>query len=76
MAKALEGSTEQVVSHIRNLIERGQLRRGDRLPMKGTLDTAGLGNGTFTGKVEHRLSRSNRSARRWSPSFMLGIYVD
>lgn len=32
MAKSLEGSTDQVVSHIKNLIERGDLRPGDRLP--------------------------------------------
>jgi GntR family transcriptional repressor for pyruvate dehydrogenase complex len=37
MAKALEGSMEQVVSHIRNLIERGQLRPGDRLPAERDL---------------------------------------
>src|SRR5436190_17762785 len=39
MAKALEGSTEQVVSHIRHLIERGQLRPGDRLPAERDLAT-------------------------------------
>jgi GntR family transcriptional repressor for pyruvate dehydrogenase complex len=39
MAKALEGSTEQVVSHIRNLIERKQLRPGDRLPAERDLAT-------------------------------------
>ena len=39
MAKALEGSTEQVLSHIRNLIERGQLRPGDRLPAERDLAT-------------------------------------
>jgi GntR family transcriptional repressor for pyruvate dehydrogenase complex len=32
MTKLLEGSTDQVVSHIKNLIERGNLRPGDRLP--------------------------------------------
>src|SRR5215470_3041056 len=32
MAKLLEGSTDQVVSHIKNLIQRGVLRPGDRLP--------------------------------------------
>jgi len=37
MAKALEGSTEQVVSHIRQLIERGELRPGDRLPAERDL---------------------------------------
>jgi DNA-binding FadR family transcriptional regulator len=30
--KATEGSTEQVVSHVRTLIEGGSLRPGDRLP--------------------------------------------
>src|SRR5206468_11342497 len=39
MAKAVEGSTEQVVSHIRHLIERGQLRPGDRLPAERDLAT-------------------------------------
>jgi GntR family transcriptional repressor for pyruvate dehydrogenase complex len=39
MAKALEGSTDQVVSHIRNLIERGELRPGDRLPPERDLAT-------------------------------------
>src|SRR5262245_20711445 len=39
MAKALEGSTEQVLSHIRNLIERGQPRPGDRLPAERDLAT-------------------------------------
>ena len=37
---AIEGSTEQVVSHIRNLIERGQLRPGDRLPAERELATS------------------------------------
>ena len=37
--KALEGSTEQVVAHIRHLIERGQLRLGDRLPAERVLAT-------------------------------------
>jgi len=35
-AKA-EGSTQQVVLHVRALIERGQLRRGDRLPAERDL---------------------------------------
>jgi GntR family transcriptional repressor for pyruvate dehydrogenase complex len=39
MAKALEGSTEQVVAHIRQLIERGQLRPGDKLPAERDLAT-------------------------------------
>jgi GntR family transcriptional regulator, transcriptional repressor for pyruvate dehydrogenase complex len=39
MAKALEGSTEQVVSHIRNLIERRHVRPGDRLPAERDLAT-------------------------------------
>jgi GntR family transcriptional repressor for pyruvate dehydrogenase complex len=39
MAKAFEGSTEQVLSHIRRLIERGQLRPGDRLPAERDLAT-------------------------------------
>ena len=34
-----EGSTEQVVSHVRNLIERGELRPGDRLPAERDLAT-------------------------------------
>jgi GntR family transcriptional repressor for pyruvate dehydrogenase complex len=37
MAKSLEGSTDQVVSHIKNLIERGNLRPGDRLPAERDL---------------------------------------
>jgi len=39
MAKALEGSTDQVVSHIKNLIERRELRPGDRLPPERDLAT-------------------------------------
>ena len=35
----VEGSTEQVVSYVRGLIERGQLRRGDRLPAERDLAT-------------------------------------
>ena len=35
----LEGSTEQVVSFVRGLIERGELRRGDRLPAERDLAT-------------------------------------
>ena len=38
-AKALEGSADQVVTHIRQLIERGQLRPGDRLPAERDLAT-------------------------------------
>src|SRR3954454_2129756 len=34
-----EGSTEHVVSHVRTLIERGELRRGDRLPAERDLAT-------------------------------------
>jgi GntR family transcriptional repressor for pyruvate dehydrogenase complex len=34
-----EGSTEQVVSFVRGLIERGELRRGDRLPAERDLAT-------------------------------------
>src|SRR5262247_1327013 len=32
-----EGSTEHVVAHVRALIERGELRRGDRLPAERDL---------------------------------------
>ena len=35
--RASEGSTEQVVSHVRNLIEQGALRPGDRLPAERDL---------------------------------------
>ncbi len=35
----VEGSTEQVVSYVRGLIERGQLRCGDRLPAERDLAT-------------------------------------
>jgi GntR family transcriptional repressor for pyruvate dehydrogenase complex len=35
----VEGSTEQVVSYVRGLIERGELRRGDRLPAERDLAT-------------------------------------
>ena len=35
--RAIEGSTEQVVSHVRHLIERGALRPGDRLPAERDL---------------------------------------
>lgn len=34
-----EGSTEQVVSHVRTLIERGSLKPGDRLPAERDLAT-------------------------------------
>jgi GntR family transcriptional regulator, transcriptional repressor for pyruvate dehydrogenase complex len=34
---AVEGSTEQVVSHVRSLIERGELKPGDRLPAERDL---------------------------------------
>jgi GntR family transcriptional repressor for pyruvate dehydrogenase complex len=34
---APEGSTQQVVAHVRGLIERGQLRPGDRLPAERDL---------------------------------------
>ncbi|MEO7274719.1 MAG: FadR/GntR family transcriptional regulator [Vicinamibacterales bacterium] len=37
--KETEGSTEQVVSFVRALIERGELRRGDRLPAERDLAT-------------------------------------
>src|SRR3954466_15761546 len=37
--KETEGSTEQVVSFVRGLIERGELRRGDRLPAERDLAT-------------------------------------
>ncbi len=37
--RVTEGSTEQVVSHVRALIERGALRRGDRLPAERDLAT-------------------------------------
>ena len=36
-SKPIEGSTEQVVSHVRGLIERGELRPGDRLPAERDL---------------------------------------
>jgi GntR family transcriptional repressor for pyruvate dehydrogenase complex len=36
-AREFEGSTEQVVSHVRSLIERGQVRPGDRLPAERDL---------------------------------------
>jgi GntR family transcriptional repressor for pyruvate dehydrogenase complex len=36
-AKLIEGSTEHVVSHVRGLIERGELRPGDRLPAERDL---------------------------------------
>src|SRR6478735_3379710 len=38
-SKDVEGSTEQVVSFVRGLIERGELRRGDRLPAERDLAT-------------------------------------
>src|SRR5688500_1916689 len=38
-AREAEGSTEQVVSYVRNLIERGELRPGDRLPAERDLAT-------------------------------------
>jgi GntR family transcriptional repressor for pyruvate dehydrogenase complex len=34
---SFEGSTQQVVAHVRGLIERGQLRPGDRLPAERDL---------------------------------------
>lgn len=37
VTKAAEGSTEQVVGHVRGLIERGELRPGDRLPAERDL---------------------------------------
>ncbi len=37
VGRAAEGSTEQVVSFVRALIERGQLRQGDRLPAERDL---------------------------------------
>ena len=36
-AREPEGSTEQVVSHVRQLIERGEVRPGDRLPAERDL---------------------------------------
>ncbi len=36
-AKTFEGSTEQVVNHVRALIEKGMLRPGDRLPAEREL---------------------------------------
>jgi GntR family transcriptional repressor for pyruvate dehydrogenase complex len=36
-ARPAEGSTEQVVTHVRTLIERGELRPGDRLPAERDL---------------------------------------
>lgn len=36
---APEGSTQQVVTHIRGLIERGEVRPGDRLPAERDLAT-------------------------------------
>ena len=36
-SRGLEGSTEQVVGFVRNLIERGRLRPGDRLPAERDL---------------------------------------
>lgn len=35
--RTAEGSTEQVVTHVRTLIERGELRPGDRLPAERDL---------------------------------------
>lgn len=37
--RSVEGSVEQVVSYVRRLIERGQLRPGDRLPSERELAT-------------------------------------
>jgi GntR family transcriptional repressor for pyruvate dehydrogenase complex len=37
--RAKDGSTGQVVSYVRDLIERGELRRGDRLPAERDLAT-------------------------------------
>lgn len=36
-ASSFEGSTQQVVAHVRGLIDRGQLRPGDRLPAERDL---------------------------------------
>src|SRR5882672_7658652 len=36
-ARAVEGGAEQVVSHVRGLIERKELRPGDRLPAERDL---------------------------------------
>src|SRR5882672_8512946 len=38
-ARAVEGGAEQVVSHVRGLIERKQLHPGDRLPAERDLAT-------------------------------------
>jgi GntR family transcriptional repressor for pyruvate dehydrogenase complex len=37
MPKPTEGSTEQVIAHVRDLIDRGQLKPGDRLPAERDL---------------------------------------